>query len=108
MPSRNLDDIAVEAIRSDDLLDLLEHIAWTDTLRPALLTARDQYTKQLVAATLGVPVEITTRGGHAIAITREQLAGRISGIDFILDLITKILSRGSTARDSLRDLNLNL
>jgi hypothetical protein len=108
MPRPTLDDLALDALKSDDVSDLLNHIGWTETIRPALLATRDHYTKQLVSATLGTPIESETRLGHSVVISPEQLAGRISGIDYIMDIFTKILTKGKHASEELRKLNINL
>lgn len=89
------------AARAQDVGDLLEHIAWAETIRPALIRERENYSKLLVGATLGLPVQAETAGG-VVTITREQLAGKIYGIDYILDLFEKILARGDRAIAELK------
>lgn len=103
-----ISDLQLDALKADDVKDLLHHIAWTDVIQPALLKQREAYTKQLVSSTLGTPIEGQTSMGNSYVVSPEQLAGRISGIDFILDLFTKILSRGDHALDALRKMNINL
>jgi hypothetical protein len=90
------------AARAEDVNDLLNHIAWTDTIRPELIKHKDTLSKMLVASVLGTPVQRQTARGEAIIVTTEQLAGRIEGIDFVLSLLEGILRRGVTA---LRDLS---
>lgn len=97
-----------DAARAEDLGDLLQHIAWTDTLRPTLLRTRDAYSKLLVAATLGKPIEERSAGGSVCQITVEQLAGRIYGLDFMLDLVERVLSKGISAVTELRGAGINL
>jgi hypothetical protein len=97
----------LDAYKATDLDDLLSHIAWTDTLRPALLRERNQLTKSLVNSTLGLPVKAKTAAGP-IEITREQLAGKIYGIDYIMTLMEKILGRGEIAEKQLKDLGINI
>lgn len=98
----------LDAAKAEDLSDLLQHIAWTDTLKPALLRERDNYTKMLVNSTLGLPVTIPNSRGAAIEVTREQLAGKIYGIDYIIELVEGILSKGSKAVTELRKAGVNL
>lgn len=97
-----------DAARAEDLSDLLQHIAWTDTLHPALVRQRDNYAKMLVGAVLGRPVEIRSGGGVIHTLTKEQLAGRIDGIDYVLDIIEKILAKGSAAVLELRNAGISL
>ena len=91
----------LDAAKAEDLSDLLQHIAWTDTLRPMLVRERENYTKLLVNSTLGTPVRVPTATG-VVELSKEQLAGKIYGIDYIMDLMEKILSRGARAVAELR------
>ena len=97
----------LDAAKGEDLGSLLDHIGWTEVLRPALLRERDVYTKLLVGATLGAPVSINTSSG-AVTLSSEQLAGKIYGIDYILDVVEKILTRGARAVAELRSHGVNL
>lgn len=97
----------IDAYKADDLEDLLHHIAWTDTVQPALRKERDLLTRALVNSTLGLPVQAKTSSG-VVEVTREQLAGKIYGIDYITTLLEKILTRGETAEKHLKDLGINL
>lgn len=94
-------NLYLEAAKAEDVQDLLNHIAWTETLRPALVRERDVFTKLLVGATLGRPVQIQTAAGVA-EMSKEQLAGKIYGIDYIFDYFEKILTRGARAVAELR------
>lgn len=97
----------VDAAKAQDLDDLLDHIAWSDTIRPALLRERDTFTRALVESTLGLPIQAKTITGP-VEITREQLAGKIYGIDYIMTLFEKILKRGEVAKQQLKDLGINI
>lgn len=90
----------LEAAKAEDLHDLLNHIAWTDVVRPALLREREVFTKLLVASTLGAPVQVPSSSGP-VPVTREQLAGKIYGIDYITGLMEKILDKGVRAVEEL-------
>ena len=81
------------AARAEDLFDLLEHIAWTDTVKPELLEIRDQLSKALVNHLLGTPLPD--------GVTKEQIAGKIFGINFIISKFESILSRGKKAVETL-------
>jgi len=97
----------LDAAKAEDLGSLLDHIGWTEVLRPALIREKEVYTKLLVSSTLGMPVTITTATGP-VSLSQEQLAGKIYGIDYILDVVEKILSRGARAVAELRSRGVNL
>lgn len=96
-----------DAYKAEDLDNLLDNIAWTDIVRPALIHEREQLTKSLVSSTLGLPIQAKTAAG-TIEITREQLAGKIFGIDYIMNLFEKILTRGEVAERYLKELGVNI
>lgn len=87
----------VDAAKGEDLADLLEHIAWVDIIRPALVKQRDNYTKMLVGSVLGYSLK--NESGESVS--KEQLAGKISGIDYVFDLLESLLARGERARKQL-------
>jgi len=91
---------ALKAAQGIDTLDLLNHIAWTDVIKPKLAQARDLLTKRLVDLTLGV-----AKPGEE---TREQIAGKLFGINFIETLFHNILAEGGRANDALARENLFL
>jgi len=95
----------IEAVaRSQDVLNLLEHIAWTDTILPALLKHRAGFEEQLVGAVLGNrPVLINGQ-----TVTPEQLAGRIDGLTYALRLIESILARGEKALAELNSVGMSV
>lgn len=82
-------DALVSAAQSEDLQNLLEHIAWTDVVLPRLQRLKDQYSKALVAHLLGQPLPQN--------LTKEQVAGKIYGIDQIIALFNQILTQGEKA-----------
>ena len=55
----------IDAYKAEDVDSLLDNIAWTDTIRPALLRERDALTRLLVDSTLGLPVQTKTLAGVA-------------------------------------------
>lgn len=79
--------------RSEDLISLLNSIAWTDTIAPALENEKQRLQNMMVASVLGTPVV----GATGRAVTSEQLAGMCYGIDFITRLFRDILRRGEIA-----------
>jgi hypothetical protein len=97
----------IDAYKAEDLSDLLDHIAWTDTVRPALLRERDSLTRALVNSTLGLPIQAKTVAGP-VEVTREQLAGKIYGIDYILTMFEKLLAKGRVAEQQLKELGINV
>ena len=102
-----LETTYTDAYKADDLENLLDNIAWVDTLRPALIRERDSLTRQLVNSTLGLPVQAKTLTGP-VEVTREQLAGKIYGIDYIMTLVERILGRGEQATSELKRLGINI
>lgn len=86
------------AVRATDLQDLLDHIAWEQTVAPALAKYKDNYQKLLVQAVLGQQV-IDQASGQVIS--KEMLAGRIEGIDWITKYMTHVLKRGDAAKADL-------
>lgn len=92
--------LALTAAYGLDTQDLLNHIAWTDVLKPKLEEAKSFLTKQLVSVTLNAPV--------ANSETREQIAGKLWGIEFMVTTIEKILKAGTGAREILARENLFL
>lgn len=91
----------IEAYQAKDTEDLLNHIAWNDVILPKLRKAQEQYSKVLVAMTLGAVIPGT-------ALTREQIAGRISGIDFVTELMKNILRRGDKAEEYLKSQGISV
>lgn len=89
---------ALKAAQGMDVRDLLDHIAWTDVIRPHLNDAKALLTKRLVDATLNPQKEGTE--------TREQLAGKLFGINFIENVLEKILREGERSKEALASQNL--
>lgn len=94
----NPTDKILKATQSIDTLDLLDHIAWTNILKPQLDHAKRILTEKLVAQTLGTASPGTE--------TKEQVAGKLYGITYITTMFEKILSQGTSARQSLADENI--
>lgn len=105
--SQSSQALYLDAAKAEDLNSLLDHIAWTDVLRPALMQERDRYTKLLVSSTLGAPIQVQTATGP-VSLSREQLAGKIYGIDSIVDLMERILSRGLRGIAELKSRGVNI
>lgn len=97
MPPQNL---ALKAAYGEDTMDLLNHLAWTDIVRPRLEEARITFTNQLVSATL--------KPQHADAETKEQIAGKLYGIAYVIQIFERILKEGENARVLLAKENLFL
>lgn len=89
----------IQAAQAQDLQSLLQDIAWTDVLLPKIKSAREQYLNLLVSATLGQPVRFQT----GEALSKEQIAGRVHGIDFMVKLIEKVLENGGRAALALKE-----
>ena len=97
----------LDVYKAQDLDSLLDHIAWSDTVRPALIRERDALTLLLVNSTLGLPVQSKTATGP-VEVTKEQLAGKIYGINYIMTLFEKLLQRGEIAERQLKELGINV
>lgn len=85
---------AIKAAQAEDLGDLLNHIAWTDVLRPRLQAASQQYQDLLVNSVLGAPLPP--------GMSREQIAGICNGIKYLTTLIEKVLRDGERAAKNLQ------
>lgn len=90
----------ISAAKAEDTYDLMQHIAWTDVVQPALDREVRRYSEMLVANALGTPMP----GG----LTREQVAGMCYGIQFVSRLLEKILKDGEKALKSLQDEGISL
>lgn len=84
----------VAVAKAEDTYDLLQHIAWTEVLKPALDTHVRVWTQQLVQEALGSPLPN--------GLTREQVAGRCYGVQYITTLMERILKEGKSALTSLQ------
>src|SRR5579859_4216925 len=93
-------NIALKAAYGEDTMDLLNHLAWTDVVKPRLEEARIAFMNQLVTATLKPQQEG--------AETREQIAGKLYGITYITNVLERILKEGANAREILAQQNLFL
>lgn len=96
----------IAVAKAEDTQDLLEHISWTDVIRPQLITTRDKLAQLLVNSTLGAPVRIETPQG-IVEVSKEQLAGKIYGINYIIKLFEDILRKGEKAYKELNNLGYN-
>lgn len=98
MPS--IQEIATTAAKGIDTQDFLDHIAWTDVIKPRLEACKLLLTNKLVNAVLvGAPVE---------EASKERIAGQIYGIDFAIKEIEKIVSQGQQAEDLLAKADIHL
>lgn len=93
-------DQLILAAKGEDTQDLLNHIAWTDVIKPRLRETVSQYTTILVNEALGGPLPPGK--------TREQVAGICYGINHTIKLLEKILQDGERAVKDLQDEGLSL
>lgn len=98
MPSYQ--ETAFQAAQGLDAEDFLVHIGWTDALKPKLLAAKEILTKQLVDVTLAKP--------DPAAESREQIAGKLWGITWVISQIESHVRKGREAEASLAKLNIHL
>lgn len=96
----NHSKLAETAAKGIDTADFLGHIAWTEVIRPLLLRDREALTRQLV--------DLTLRPPSGPSESREQVAGKIFGIDHTLRVIEKLVRDGDSARAELAAQNLYL
>lgn len=90
-------------MKGDDLSDLLDHIAWEQIIAPALDKYKANYHTLLVKSVLGQSVIDQTTGQ---VVSKEMLAGRIDGIEWLNKFIIHVLSRGDAAKSNLENLKL--
>ena len=93
-------DKLMAVAKAEDTYDLLQHIAWDKVIKPALDAEVKTYSQLLVLEALGNPLP----GG----LTREQVAGRCYGVQFISSLFEKILQRGEKALEDLQGTGLQI
>lgn len=96
----NYQQTVLQAAQGLDAEDFLQHIGWTDALRPKLLTAKDILTKQLVDLTLSKP--------DPTSESREQIAGKLWGIDWVIKQIEAHVRKGREAEAQLAQANIHL
>lgn len=86
--------------RAEDLGDLLNHIAWTDTLQPLFDKIKHDYSAMLVKSVLGYKVTVQGASGPE-ALTVEQLAARVDSIEWLEKKIREIIRQGHLAEERL-------
>jgi hypothetical protein len=96
--------LASKVAKAYDLENLLDHIAWEELLKPGLVSERNALITQLVDSALGSPL----KNQDGTSVSTEQLAGKLYGINYILDKIERILSEGVSASDKLTAQGLHL
>jgi hypothetical protein len=85
-------DLQIAVLKSTDLNDWKDHIAWDEVVAPAIAKTRDLLTKQLVEISLGKSHPGTTL---------EQVAGKIFGLDWFLGELERIARQGDSAKQAL-------
>lgn len=95
MPT-NQDRLSAVA-KADATAEFMESVGWDQVILPMLMKQKDLYSTMLVAAVLSNhPPSM-----DGVETTREQLAGRVYGIDFVVKLLDSVLRKGTSA---LKDL----
>lgn len=95
--------IIEDALMGQDLDNLLEHIAWGQIVQPELLKHKSNYETLLVQSVLGQ--QIINQSTNQI-ISKEMLAGRIEGINWIMMYLKNVLSKGVKAQEKLAAVNM--
>ena len=98
----------VTAYQAQDTRDLLDHIAWTDIIAPALEKEIAREQAMLVQAVLLVEPTVKDGNGQFHTITKEKIAGKIHGLMFAKKLIEDILVKGEKAVLDLSKEGINL
>ena len=83
--------------QADTVADLAHHIGWTEVVLPKLQKMKELYTQVLVNAVLSNKPPFL----DGQETTREQLAGRVYGIDYIMRLMDEIIRKGTRALSDL-------
>lgn len=96
-----LSDIALKSAYGIDTEDFLDHIAWTEVILPRLTSMRDNLTKELVGAVLSPNTSKPNEN-------KEQIAGKIHGIDYVIRTIESIVREGRQATKVLQSQNITL
>lgn len=90
----------ISVAQAEDTFDLLNHIAWTDVIKPKLDAQVKQWSAMLVNEALGLPIP----SGH----TREQVAGMCYGINYISTVFERVLKDGEKALADLHKHGITL
>lgn len=95
----------LEAIaHATDVNDFQEHVGWTLTVLPNLLKRKDLLTSALIASVLtNTPANYEGR-----EITKEQLAGYVSGIDYIIKFFQDTMKKGEKALRDFADQGIHI
>ncbi len=92
-----------DALMAQDLDNLLEHIAWEKIVQPELSKYKAHYETLLVQSVLGQQIiDQTTKQ----IVSKEMLAGRIEGINWINHFLKNVLTRGAKAQEKLEAVNI--
>jgi len=93
-------DLAVIAAQGIDTEDFLRHIAWEEILLPRFQEDRRVLTDRLVQSVLK-PETVDSE-------TREQIAGKLWGIDYAIRTINEVVKRGRSAKSELARSNISV
>ena len=88
------------AMQGADTEDFLQHIAWQEVVLPELRKTITILTKQLVDSTL-----VPSKEGQP---SKEQIAGKLFGIDWTIKVIEDIVSKGKVASKELASHNYSV
>ena len=84
--------------RLDKVSSLLDEAGWVEVIETALESRRAYFQNLLVQSVLGKNItDLDTNG----VISKEMLAGRVEGIDWLFKFLTGVLQRGDKARKAL-------
>jgi len=90
--------------KADEVADLLQHAGWQEVIKPLLLKRRNDLTTLLVSSVLGGVIP----GQSGQALTKEQLAGYVFGIDEIIRVFERTLQAGAKSLEQLEFQGIHL
>lgn len=93
-------DLAITAAQGIDTEDWLRHISWTDVLKPRFERDQQLLRDRLVASVL--------KPASAEAESREQIAGKLYGINYAINVIEETVRKGRNASAELSKSNISL
>ena len=89
------EDKVEQVQKAEEVLDLLEHLGWQQVLKPEI-------DKQLTYWTHALPaIVLNSKKEEDLGYTKEELAGRIAGMQYAVAVIEDVLKKGSRAFKAL-------
>lgn len=90
---------------ADALANMLEHVAWQDTIQPHFEKLEKLLNDLLMKLVLGQPTEQISVGGIVVE-TKEQAAGLLFGLRTMRKMFENILAKGAKSLEILNNENI--